>query len=78
MKERFKYHIPYNYETLINFTASPDLIWELEKELHSEYKKIKYLPKLEFGGKTECFDSLMITSKQLKKIINEKIRGQQK
>ena len=29
--------------------------WKFEQELHAKYKHDKYVPKIKFGGHTECF-----------------------
>jgi hypothetical protein len=49
--------IPYNVE-IIRIIESEDggYIFDLEKRLKQKYKRLKYLPKINFGGKHECFN----------------------
>lgn len=51
-------HIPYKYEVLLQIEHTPDIIWELEKNIKSYIKEenLNYKPLIEFkGGITECF-----------------------
>ena len=47
--------MPYAYRLLHLFISDGETVWELEKTLHGEYFKMKYVPKLSFGGEQECF-----------------------
>ena len=51
--------IPYNIE-IIKLVTSNDggYIFDLEKRLKRKYKYLKYQPKIDFGGKHECFKPL--------------------
>lgn len=48
--------MPYSYEIIKEFKGSADFVYDKEHELHKLYKKFKYKPLIEFGGKTECFN----------------------
>ena len=52
--------MPYDYE-IVEIIESDDgsYIWNLEKELHAQHSKYKYVPKIEFGGMYECFSKLI-------------------
>lgn len=54
--------IPYTYEIVYELEASPDVVFELEKELKytDEYKRYKYTPMLEFDGSSECYNKIII------------------
>lgn len=69
LKRRFhtKDSIPYNYEILSIIEGDAKIISELEERLKRENKEFKYLPKLEFGGKYECFSQI----KDLKLLTDE-------
>lgn len=54
IKERFRY-IPYKYEILYELEYDAEIIWYMEKIIHSSYKKFKYFPIKEFGGDKECY-----------------------
>lgn len=47
--------MPYNYEIIKVFKGEAREISELEHKLQKENKEFKYLPKIEFGGRYECF-----------------------
>lgn len=50
------YGIPYDCEVLHFITHNnAKVIYDLETKLKREYKSFKYTPKLDFGGKRECF-----------------------
>ena len=46
----------YNFE-IIHKTSSTDkkLIWDMERKFINKFKEYSYKPKIDFGGKTECF-----------------------
>lgn len=53
---RFKSkELPYNYEPIIEFSRTPEMVWDFEKELHKRCKLFKYKPLKSFAGETECF-----------------------
>jgi hypothetical protein len=47
--------LPYEYIVVGIYEGTPDTISKLENELHKKCKDYCYLPKLKFGGQTECF-----------------------
>lgn len=53
-----KKKLPYNFEILEEIYGDANLIWDLEKSLHKLLTKHKYIPKLDFHGKTECFKDI--------------------
>lgn len=58
VKDRFwnlkKINITYNIIKVV--TGNPDYICKLERRIHKFYKKYRYIPSVEFGGRTECFE----------------------
>jgi len=46
------------YEIRIQRTYHDTLynVWKLEQELHEKYEHEKFVPKIKFGGWTECFE----------------------
>lgn len=54
--------IPYKHE-IVELIESNDgeYIWSLEKELHRKHRKqgLSYEPRIEFGGRSECFRELL-------------------
>lgn len=52
--------MPYSYEVIKEIKGSPDFIWSLEKDLHKKYRSSKYVPNIQFCGKTECFNVSII------------------
>jgi len=57
IKKRFddKRTMPYNYEISYEFCADGSYICDLEVKLKKTYKKVKYVPSIQFSGSTECF-----------------------
>jgi len=47
--------IPYNFKVLQEIIGTAEYTHNLEKQLKRLNKKYKYLPKINFGGKYECF-----------------------
>ena len=47
--------LPYNYESIIEFPGTPEMVWDFEKELHKRCRLFKYKPLKSFAGETECF-----------------------
>jgi len=55
LNKRFS-QIPYTIEVVKLITSMDGgYIFELEKRLKNKYKKLKYIPLINFGGKHECF-----------------------
>ncbi len=52
--------MPYSYELKHLLVGDAEMIWDLETLLHKEYKSVKYLPKIDFGGMHECFSDIDI------------------
>jgi len=57
IKYRFRGNLlmPYNYEILLEISNTPEIIWNLEKEYHNNYKNYSYRPMINFRGIKECF-----------------------
>lgn len=79
IKERFRKDMPYSYEIIYEISGNSKYIWDLEKLFHKELSEFQYIPKLNFGGKLECFSSSKIFEiiesiklKSLEKIIQNK------
>lgn len=62
MGKRFngKSTIPYEWKVLRIEEGSARYISEKEVELHNKFKQERYVPKLVFGGSTECFNRKII------------------
>lgn len=61
IKERLNNHIPYNYEIIKTIESkNGKYISQLEKKLQKENKEFKYLPKINFEGKYECFSKIKL------------------
>ena len=48
--------LPYNYEVLTEIINTPDYVFNLEKNTHTNFKTKKYKPLLNFGGCGECYN----------------------
>jgi len=57
LERRFngKYNMAYQWKVLQIIEGSPRYICELEQTFHNSYHQYKYLPKLQFHGKQECY-----------------------
>lgn len=55
LNKRFAYCMPYNFEEIIFAELTAEKAWDLEKYLHNRLKRLRYKPKIQFGGSTECF-----------------------
>jgi len=57
INQRFnnKYLLPYNYKILYYISGDAETIFKYENKLKNYNKQFKYIPKLEFGGRFECF-----------------------
>jgi len=49
------YSLPYSYKIIHGYKCDAGCVWDLEKELHRQYKKFQYFPTIKFPGYTECF-----------------------
>ena len=47
--------LPYSYELIYNKNYDIEVIYDLELEIHKEYKDFKYKPNIDFFGRTECY-----------------------
>lgn len=59
--------MPYSYDIIIEKNMSGADVYDLEKLLLHKFKKSKYKPDIEFGGKTECL-TLNVENEILKTI----------
>jgi hypothetical protein len=53
--KRFISKLPYSYETIKILEDKAEVVFDLEKELHNKLKGNKYIPKIKFGGRYECY-----------------------
>lgn len=59
IKSRFpKKSMPYKFEVIASVLCNPENAWNMEKKIHRDLYKSRYIPKIEFNGKTECFSSI--------------------
>ena len=58
VKQRFstKIQMPYDFSEIFITTESPEMVYDVEKTVIDRFKIFKHQPKIEFGGKTECFN----------------------
>lgn len=61
--ERFNVNnrIPYSYNVLMEVSGTLYNLFLLEQHLKKTYKPLKHTPQLSFNGKTECFQSEVLT-----------------
>lgn len=52
--------MPYNFELLRLYWSDGDTVWDMEKLLHREYREVKYVPNIHFGGMYECFSEINV------------------
>jgi len=57
---KYKYQMPYNYFVMYIEEGDYDFICKIEKSLHKTSSKYKYLPKIPFHGRHECFSNIKI------------------
>jgi len=58
---RKKDSMPYNYKILHETSSTnKEIILQMERKFLSKFKKYKYTPKIDFGGKTECFNKSIL------------------
>lgn len=57
INKRFKSkkYMPYKYEVLYDFLLDAASAWTLEKNILKTFAQYQYIPKIFFGGYTECF-----------------------
>jgi ribosomal protein L36 len=69
IKQRFctRKDVPYNIKLINQFKINLYNAIILENKLHSYFKNYSYIPKIKFGGYTECFSK--IDSKEVKNIV---------
>lgn len=48
--------IPYKTKTVFSIESDPEYIYDLENVLHRKFSEFAYLPKINFKGRTECFE----------------------
>ena len=67
---RFKTDMPYDYTVLYEINADAGYIYDLEKRLHRilRKKEKRYIPKIPFGGYTECFSTIKPIESLLKEL----------
>ena len=53
-----KKDMPYNYETLLELSSTPENVFNCELIIKKHLKKLKHIPSLKFNGMTECYDSV--------------------
>lgn len=58
VKQRFstKTQMPYDFSEVFITTESPEMVYDIEKNVINKFKMFKHQPQFEFGGKTECFN----------------------
>lgn len=66
IKERF-YGNNYKIEEVFIKKDFASKIFDMEKELHKQYKVFKYLPKIKFNGYTECYNIKLPIKEIIKK-----------
>lgn len=49
-------NMPYEYSVLMAIGYDPSNIFDFEIESHRKFKSYRYKPKMNFHGRTECFD----------------------
>ena len=58
--------MPYKYKILHETSSTnKEMILEMERRFLLKFKKHKYLPKIDFGGKTECFNKSILKNIKL-------------
>lgn len=58
--------LPYDYKEVCAYKGEAGFIWDMEKKYHKKYKEYKYIPKINFGGYTECFNTSLPTEEIIK------------
>lgn len=61
--------MPYSYTVEHILEDEPELVWDLERYLHKQFKPFKYLPNVGFDGRHECFSC--VDSVEYTKIIED-------
>lgn len=65
---RSESQMPYPYKVHTMVEGKADIIYDLEKNLHSALKDKSYIPAIKFGGQTECFSEL---SSEILKMLSD-------
>lgn len=58
VNDRFKYRIPYKFETLCMIKGYCDDVYNAENKVKKIFRKYKYTPKISFKGESECFNAI--------------------
>lgn len=58
--------MPYNYNIILKLNCSAEESWNYEQDHSKKYKEHRYIPEIDFKGKTECYNINI-----LKELINE-------
>lgn len=62
--------MPYNYCVEHLHVGEAEAVYDLETELHREYRNLRYSPSIPFGGMTECFSAIdVVEYKKLLEIL---------
>lgn len=60
--------MPYEWQILLEYSGSPESIWDMEREHKVAMKDFHYAPLIPFAGsKTECYTQI---SESLETLIN--------
>lgn len=63
VRERLKGNMNgYDFETIEVIEGTAEEIYELETQLKRKHKEYKYIPKINFGGRYECFSKIICTT----------------
>lgn len=65
---RSKAEMPYEYEVIHKIRGCSGLIFDLEKQIHKELARYRYIPNLKFKGWNECF----LANKEVLKAFNNR------
>jgi len=80
VEKRFSHRkkFPYKYTILWEVNGTGEFVWNLEQKFKDLYSEDHYIPKLEFGGKTECYNSSEVFKimEQLKFSLNLEIKNE--
>ena len=64
--------MPYSYEIVKEVSLEPEFIYDLENNLLRNLTNYRYIPRLHFAGKTECFSTLEPILDCLRQYLNVK------
>lgn len=51
--------MPYSFKVIKVYEGTAETMYELERQLKKINKANKYMPRLKFGGMTECFTNII-------------------